>query len=235
MTTSAPPTRRPYDAPVRRRAAAKTRAAVLAAFNAELTARGYRATTLRAVAERAGVSAETVYKSFGSKAALLKSLWDVTQAGDDASLTMAQRPELTAVLQAPDLATKTALWAAFAQQVNDRLAPLSTLMTQAGPGAADVLVEADSERLRGVTAFVEHLHAAGLIGDERRHLPDTLWALTSASTYTQLRHIRGWNADSYQAWLTTTLVAILCPAPARPQAGVSDEAVELRPQSALRK
>ncbi len=44
--------------------------------------RGYSATTIKDIAERAGVSQETIYKGFGSKANLLKprttSPWQAT-------------------------------------------------------------------------------------------------------------------------------------------------------------
>ncbi|WP_404814102.1 TetR/AcrR family transcriptional regulator [Kitasatospora fiedleri] len=48
--------RRPYDASRRQEAARRNRAAVLAACRELLFAEGYRAATVRAVAERAGVS-----------------------------------------------------------------------------------------------------------------------------------------------------------------------------------
>src|SRR5260370_39545986 len=49
----------------------------------ELFARdGYRATTLTAVADAAGVAHRTVYVRFGTKAALLKRAIDVALVGD---------------------------------------------------------------------------------------------------------------------------------------------------------
>jgi hypothetical protein len=75
--------RRSYNSEGRREAARRNRAAVLAACRELLFQDGYHATTVRAVAERAGVSAETVYKSFGGKPGMVKALWDITLAGDD--------------------------------------------------------------------------------------------------------------------------------------------------------
>ena len=77
------PPRRAYNAERRREAAHRNRAAVLEACRDLLFRDGYQATTIRAVAERAGVSTETVYKTFGGKPGLVKALWDVTLAGDD--------------------------------------------------------------------------------------------------------------------------------------------------------
>ena len=62
---------------------------------------GFAATTIRSVADSAGVSQETIYKSFGSKAALLKAVYDVALAGDADEVPLAARPEARAVLEAP--------------------------------------------------------------------------------------------------------------------------------------
>jgi AcrR family transcriptional regulator len=45
--------------------------------------RGYAQTTIPAVAAQAGVSIETVYKAFGTKAGLAKAVFDVAVVGDD--------------------------------------------------------------------------------------------------------------------------------------------------------
>ena len=65
-------------------------------------ARGFGGTTIRQVAEDAGVSQETIYKTFGGKAALLKSVYDVSLAGDDEDIPLAERPEAIAVRDAAE-------------------------------------------------------------------------------------------------------------------------------------
>lgn len=52
---------------------------------------GYAATTMPAIAAAAGVSVQSVYKAFGNKAALLKTVFDVAIAGDDEPVPMLQR------------------------------------------------------------------------------------------------------------------------------------------------
>ena len=83
----------PYDNSQRAVAAASTRAQVLAAAHELFLGNGFAATTIRTVAESAGVSQETIYKSFGSKAALLKSVYDVALVGDADEVPLAARPE----------------------------------------------------------------------------------------------------------------------------------------------
>ena len=60
--------------------------------------RGFSATTIDSVAERAGVGRKTVFDSVGGKGALLKLAWDWALVGDDEPISMEQRPEVQAML-----------------------------------------------------------------------------------------------------------------------------------------
>ncbi|GAA2692909.1 TetR/AcrR family transcriptional regulator [Actinoplanes palleronii] len=204
-------TRRPYDASGRQEAARHTRAAVLDAFRELLVADGYRAATIRAVAERAGVSAETVYKTFGGKPGLTKALWDTTLAGDDEPVTMAERAQLRAVWAEPDPVAKARGYAGFVRGVNERLATLAGLLSQAGPEAAAVLDASERERRAGVGAFVAHLAEAGLLraGADAELVADACWVLTGPRPYTELTVGRGWAAADYEGWLARVLAADL--------------------------
>jgi AcrR family transcriptional regulator len=155
--SSTSPSRKPYESRQRADAARRTRAAVVRAFGEMLFADGYRATTIRAVADRAGVSAETVYKTFGGKPGLIKALWDVTLAGDDEPLAMADRERAREVFAADEPAAKVWLYAGSVRDVHERLAPLATLLAEAGPEAAAVLAAGEQERRISVRTFVEHL------------------------------------------------------------------------------
>ncbi|MGZ2359159.1 TetR/AcrR family transcriptional regulator [Streptomyces sp. 372A] len=203
--------RRPYDSGRRQEAARRNRAAILAACRELLLRDGYRATTIRAVAERAGVSPETLYKAFGGKPGLLKALWDVTLAGDDEPLAMAERPQLQAVLATRDARTKLRLYAAFVRGVHERLAALSALLAQAGPEIGQVLSASEEERLTGVTAFITHLARTDVLPPDvdTARLADSWWALTGPHLYTQLTAARGWDADAYEDWLTGMLTSAL--------------------------
>lgn len=209
MPTDAP--RRRYDASRRQDAARRNRAAVVAACRELLFRDGYQATTVRAVAERAGVSADTVYKVFGGKPGLVKALWDVTLAGDDEPLAMAERPHLKEVWRTRDPHAKLGLYAAFVRGVHERLAALFALLSQAGPQVGQVLAISETERMTGVTAFVAHLADTGVLrpGADTARLADACWALTGPQLFTQLTADRGWHADAYQTWLAGMLAAVL--------------------------
>src|SRR3984885_8340403 len=161
------PAPRPYDASRRRESAARNRAAVLAACRELLFRDGYHGMTVRSVAERAGVSAETVYKAFGGKPGLMKALWDVTLAGDDQPVPIADRPQMQEVRFAADPTEKLRRWAAFVSGANQRLAPLHGLLAQAGPEVAQMLATTQQERLAGVRALVAHLADSGLLAAGR--------------------------------------------------------------------
>jgi len=205
--------RRPYNSERRREDADRNRAAVLAAFRELLFQDGFHATTVRAVAERAGVAAVTVYKVFGGKPGMVKALWDITLAGDDEQVPMADRPQTREILRTTEPVAKLRRYAALVRGIHERITPLFTLLTQAGPDVGEVLEIGERERLTGVTAFVTHLAEAGALDPDAdpAHLADALWALAGPQLYTQLTAGRGWSADTYEDWLAATLTATLLP------------------------
>ncbi|MFC5034650.1 TetR/AcrR family transcriptional regulator [Streptomyces sp. So13.3] len=209
MPESAP--RRSYDSGRRQQAARRNRAAMLAACRELLFREGYQATTIRAVATRAGVSPETVYKAFGGKPGLVKALWDVTLAGDDEPLAMADRPQLRAVWQTRDAHTKLRLYAAFVRGVHERLAALFTLLAQAGSDVGQVLDLSEEERMLGVTAFVTHLTETGALpaDADTARLADSCWVLTGPHLFIQLTDSRGWRTGTYENWLAGMLASAL--------------------------
>lgn len=211
MTSPDGAVRRSYDASNRRSTALRNRAAVIAACRELLLRDGYQATTVRAVATRAGVSPETVYKAFGSKPGLMKAVWDATLAGDDEPVPMSDRPVLRQVWATQDPHTKLRLYAAFVCDVHTRLAKIFSLLSVAGPDVAQVLATAEQERLTGVSAFLAHLADVGALraDTDQARRADACWALTGPHLYIQLTTARGWSTDTYQQWLTEILVVSL--------------------------
>ena len=102
--------KRSYDASGRREQARARRRAVVVAAKALFERDGFRLTTITAVAERAGVSAESIYKGFGSKAVLAKAVFDFVIAGDDEPLPVSRRSEADAIRAEPDVRRKILLY-----------------------------------------------------------------------------------------------------------------------------
>ena len=74
---------RQYVSELRAAAALQTRARILDAAQQELREVGYHAMTISGLARRAQVSPQTIYNALGSKAAVIKALYDVLLVGDD--------------------------------------------------------------------------------------------------------------------------------------------------------
>lgn len=203
--------RRSYDNSGRAEQARATRRRILDAARELIVERGPAAITMRDIAGRARVSPETLYKAFGTKAALVKAVYDVTLAGDDEDVPMVDRPELRAIREATDPREKLARYAALARAVSDRVGPLLSKLQAAAqsgdPDMRDIVATTDAERLFGAAHLVETgWLRPGLDPDRAR---DIVWALNSPQLYQMLVGERGWSPQEYERWLATTLADAL--------------------------
>ena len=82
---------RPYRSARREAQASETRTRIVRSARDLFLEKGFPATTIAAIARHAEVAADTVYASFGSKAALLKAVLDVAIGGDEQDLKMLDR------------------------------------------------------------------------------------------------------------------------------------------------
>ena len=73
---------RRYDATRRRARADRAREAVIDAGSRLFLAHGFAATTVTAIARASHVSEETIYKSFGGKAGLVRAIWERALEGE---------------------------------------------------------------------------------------------------------------------------------------------------------
>jgi AcrR family transcriptional regulator len=208
-----------YDSSRRQAEARARRAAILEACREELVRSGYAGLTIRAVAGRAGVSQETVYKSFGGRHDLVKALYDVTLAGDDEPVPMAERPQMRDLVAETDPRAKVAAYARLARQVSERVGVVMAALSVAAAGDGDgtgadggaraIVERTGVERLAGVTGFVRHLEAAGMLGDgiDPEVAAESCWVLVSPEVYRLCVTVRGWSGDAYETWLTRMLTA----------------------------
>src|SRR3974390_2055317 len=94
--------KRKYQSRIRADAAAATRAQIRGAASRLFVDRGYSASTMREIAEEAGVSERTVYAVFPTKVALLSEAIGVAIVGDDRPAPVAERAEFRAALSERD-------------------------------------------------------------------------------------------------------------------------------------
>ncbi len=207
-------TRREYRSEVRSRQARTTRRAIVAAAADLFVERGFSATTIDSVAERAGVGRKTVFDSVGGKGALLKLAWDWALVGDDEPLSMEQRPEVQAILAESDPRQLVRMWVHTISDVAARAGPLGRVLLAArdvddDAAALDALIR--SESLAGARAFTRHLQGVGGLrpGLDPEHAADVCWTLVNSPAHEHLVRERGWSQAAYEDWLVTVVSASL--------------------------
>lgn len=217
MTEGTVKGRRRYDNSGRAEQARATRQRVLQATLTVLLDRGYGATTMGRVAAEAGVSVETVYKGFTSKPELVRALLGMVLLGDDEPVALADRPEFQAVGEEQSGLAVLSHYAALVRRLYDRLGPLpAILLVGARAGAAELRAFADdvnAKRLIDSARTAEQVAARGPLraGADLERARDLIWTLNSPEVHHLLTVDRGWTADDYQQWLSTSLADALLP------------------------
>jgi hypothetical protein len=77
--------------------------------------------------------------------------------------------------------------------------------------AGNVLEQLKAERLAGMTAFSNHLQAAGVLREALTAADalDVLWLFTSPEVYEKLVIERGWTPERLGAWMADQLASAL--------------------------
>ena len=199
MTDAVNP-RRSYDSPLRREQADATQRAVLDAARALFLERGYVATTIAAIADRASVSAATVYQAFGNKRSVLARLVEVSIAGDAAPVAVADRPWVRSLADEPDLRLRVRILARNGAAILERRAPIDAVVAAAAatdPEIATLWRQMREERHAGQARLLK-LVAGG--ASLRRGAADVLYAIGSPEAYRSLVVDRGWSAARFERW-----------------------------------
>ena len=154
--------------------AEQTRAAITEAALTLFRQRGYEATTMRAIAERAGVSTGNAYYYFGSKEELIQEFYtrNHVQHAAASRAVLDTESDFTARLRGTlraliDIMTPYHAFAAtFYKHAAEPTSPLSPFSKRSSP-ARDASIALYREVLEG--------SAVRLTGDLRRRLPELLW------------------------------------------------------------
>ena len=208
--------RRPYLSRLRAEQAAQTRLRILEASGDLFAERGYGATTIDAVAARAGVAVDTVYATFGTKKGMLSALIDlrVTGSGEGSDVLAGEGPRALR-----KVSNQRQMLAGFAADIVpriERVRPIDDVMQSAGaidPEIAELRARMQENRFSKLRTFIEWLAANGAL---RRDMDvdeaaTIAWTLTSPEVNRLLRDVRGWSSQRYQEWLSATLVRVLLP------------------------
>ena len=208
--------KRSYDASRRREQARARRLAVVLAARDLFERDGYRPTTIAAIAAHAGVSAESVYKGFGTKAALAKAVFDIALAGDDEPVPVAERPAMQAIRDEPDVRRKIAMFTEGLAQRQARSARVQILIRDGrhvDDSLAPVWAKLTDEGLAGMTMLGRHLLQTGQLreGIDLEEVRDTLWNYLAIDHYERLVLAQGWPLQRYTQWLAHAITSAICP------------------------
>ena len=203
--------RRRYYAPTREAQARATRGRVLSAAYELFASQGF-ATTLRAVADRAGVSLATVELLFGTKAGLLSGVVDVALAGDE-PVAILDRPWVAELATQPPPLFLERAGDAFASGAV-RVAPILTAIDEGAHRDAQLAELAARLRLQRTamaTWVVDTLAAKAALDDAltRDDAIDTVLVVLDPAVHRRLLLERHWSRGQLAAWLGRSLQRLL--------------------------
>ncbi|MDQ6896742.1 MAG: TetR/AcrR family transcriptional regulator [Actinomycetota bacterium] len=203
---------RRYDATRRRDQAARTRAAILEASRHQFLTQGYATTTIVSIAAGVGASADTIYKAFGGKAALLLAVCEDALNGTGAVPAETRSDAMQAAEHDPvallrGLGTLTG-------EVAPRIAPLLLLLSaaaEADPALQQMRTDLDAARQARMAQVAATLASktplrAGRSIDEAA---DIMWVYSSPEIYRLLVLDRRWPIERYAQFVGDSLVVAL--------------------------
>ncbi|TFV81360.1 TetR/AcrR family transcriptional regulator [Blastococcus sp. CT_GayMR20] len=203
--------KRVYRSPLREEQARQTRVAVLEAAGECFLDRGYAATTMRDIADAAGVSVQTVFGQ-GSKASLLLACVDRAVVGDDEAVALAAREPFVRFVEATDPAGKLAALADMARRYIPQAIP--TIGDFARAAAVDREIAAaweeyEQRRRRDARALIGSLGPWLRTGMDVETATDVFWGLFSNAPVEALMGRRGWSLERYVDFVVDSVERLL--------------------------
>jgi TetR/AcrR family transcriptional regulator, regulator of autoinduction and epiphytic fitness len=205
---------RGYRSALRQAEARRTRGRVLGAATAIFLDRGYAGTTMRAVANAAGVSVPTVEALFGTKARLLKAAIDVAIAGDDEPVAVLDRPWARRAEEASSLEEFLSAVAEVAGATQRRAAGLVLAVFEGSS------VDAALDGIRGQMVAQREATATWIVRGMTRlsrlragcgleEAVDVVWLLLDPAVFVRLTRERRWTVPRYQHWIAGALARLI--------------------------
>ena len=209
-----PPAKRTYDSSRRLAQARETQAHIAETARALFIERGYTATSIRDIADAAGVAVQTIYNAFEGKPDVVRRIIDITVVGDDEPVALADRSVMQQILQETDPVRLVDTWAAFCAAVFVRFLPLLPVIREAA--AVEPSVDehwrrnAHDNRLAGLRAITERLGELDALPDDidAERAADLLWVYVSFESAEGFIRHRGWSADAFARSSARTVKAL---------------------------
>jgi AcrR family transcriptional regulator len=193
----------------RRARSARSRSTIARAAHAAFVDHGYVGTTIEAIADLAGVSAQTVYAAFGSKRSLLAAVLDATIVGDHDDVPLIERDWVAALERIDDADEAASHLGSGVTGVLARTAPIFAVLARASadPALTPLLAENRRRRRQDVEGLVTILAANRLMRGDLTVTTgaDALFALASEDVYLLLVDECGWSRHQVEAWITDSI------------------------------
>ncbi|MGC4106235.1 MAG: TetR family transcriptional regulator [Thermomicrobiales bacterium] len=217
---SEPPHLRPrsYDASRRQSAAAETRTTIVRAARELFLERGFRATTMAAIAERANVAVDTIYATCGKKPEILREMIEHAISGQDAAIPARQRAYVQEMQTIPEASEKLRRYAHAIADIQPRLAPLVHALQEAAttdPALKSLWQQISDRRAANMRQLAAELASTGELrpGLSIEDAADTIWATNGPELYSLLVLQRGWTLDHFEQWLADSWIRLLLQTP----------------------
>ncbi len=208
---NAPVKTRRYDGARRQAQARRRQQEILDAAQTSFFEHGYTASTIAGIAAAAGVSPETVYKSFGGKPGLVRELRTRALLGVGPVPAERRSDRLRDLADPHDVVRG---WARLAAEVAPRVAPVLLLVREASMVDAtmrELRVELDADRRRRMRANARFLARSGHLrsGVSLAMATDIMFAVSSPEMYDLLVVRGGWSLRRYARFVEATIANAL--------------------------
>ncbi len=195
--------------------AQQTRRRICEAAKKLFLATGYAETTITDIAAEAGVAHQTVYFTFGSKAAVLAAVMDREIVGDLDEVALLDRPQVRRIREIRDPARRLERVVEVCCRVTERLASVYEIVRSgaADPEIRELLDRHEQQRWQTQSALVGMLDGALAPDIDPGASADWMYALLSHEVYWLLVRRRGWSPGQWRAHVADQAARQLLTAP----------------------
>ncbi len=203
--------RRTYSSPAREASARLTRQRIVDAARRLFVDSGYVATSVRSIAQAAGVAEKTVYLQFETKPAILKAVVDTAIVGPEPDVPASQSQWFLEVLAQSRLDRKAELLAEATTALHERTGPVFAVAREASTtdsAVAALWSRGKRRHLSDMTKVADSFAEHDLIPT---HLSvawatELLYVLLGPENWYLIRHELNHDEGHYRDWLSTTLI-----------------------------
>jgi AcrR family transcriptional regulator len=209
---SRPVKSRSYNASLRREQARRNHDRIIEMAKRRFLRSGYGATTISAIAKDAGVSVDTIYKSFGGKPGLIRAV--SARALEGTGPVPAEQRSEEVQARETDPRKLISRWGVFVTEIAPLGAPIMLLVRDAAgshPELKPLLEEVHANRFRRMTDNARRFAAAGHLrpGMTVTDAANVMWTYTAPELYELLVLRRGMPLKTFGRFVADAMIAAL--------------------------